>query len=124
VSLLVLDTSAIKAFAAGSIDVGEPIAEVHSDGGRVVVPVVCLIEAARQVGDDMPHVLVDNPACEVAALIEELWAAVTAGVRILGRLDLAVALLTATMGDGYVLTAEPESYGEIGEDSVIPIDDK
>ncbi len=52
-SLLVLDTSAIKAFAAGSIDVGEPIAEVHSDGGRVVVPVVCLIEAARQVGDDM-----------------------------------------------------------------------
>ncbi len=54
-------------------------------------------------------------------LTEELWAA---GVRILGRLDLAVALLAATTGDGYVLTAEPESYGDIGEDSVIPIDDK
>ena len=123
-SLLVLDTSAIKAFAAGSVDVGEPIAEVHSDGGRVVVPVVCLIEAARQVGDDMPRLLVDHPACEVAPLTEELWTAVTAGVRILGRLELAVSLLSATMGDGYVLTAEPEAYGHIGEDSVIPIDGK
>jgi hypothetical protein len=95
VSLLVLDTSAI---AAGSIDVGEPIAKVHSYGGWVVVPVVCLIEAARQIGDDMPRVLIDNPACKVSPLTEELWAAVTAGVRILGRLDLAVALLSATMG--------------------------
>jgi hypothetical protein len=43
-------------------------------------------------------------------------------VRILGRLDLAVALLSATTGDGYVLTAEPESYGAIGEDPVLPID--
>jgi hypothetical protein len=105
VSLPVLDTSAIKAFAAGSIDAGEPILEVHSAGGRVVLPVVCLIEAARrvvlpvlclieaarQVGDDMPCLLVDHPTCEVAPLTEELWAAVTAGTRILGRLDLAVA---------------------------------
>jgi len=28
------------------MDVGEPIAEVRDEGGRVVVPVVCLIEAA------------------------------------------------------------------------------
>jgi hypothetical protein len=54
-------------------------------------------------------------------LTVELWPAVTAGVRILGRLDLALALLAATMGDGYVLTSEPESYGDIGEDSVIGI---
>jgi len=121
VSLLVLDTSAIKAFAAGSVDVGEPIAEVHADGGRVVVPVVCLIEAAGQVGDDMPRVLVDHPACDVLPLTVELWSAVTAGVRILGRLDLAVSLLAATMGNGYVLTAEPEAYGDIGDDSVIAI---
>jgi hypothetical protein len=121
VSLLVLDTSAIKAFAAGSVDVGEPIVEVHADGGRVVIPVVCLIEAARYVGDDMPRVLVDHPACEVAPLTVELWRTATAGVRILGRLDLAVALLLATMANGYVLTAEPDAYGDIGEDSVIAI---
>jgi hypothetical protein len=121
VSLLVLDTSAIKAFAAGSVDVGEPIVEVHADGGRVVIPIVCLIEAARHVGDDMPRLLVDHPACEALPLTAELWPAVTAGVRILGRLDLAFALLVATTGNGYVLTAEPEAYGEIGENSVIAI---
>jgi hypothetical protein len=50
VSLLVLDTSAIKAFAAGSVDVGEAIAEVRAEGGRVLIPIVCLIEAARHEG--------------------------------------------------------------------------
>jgi len=60
VSLLVLDTSAVIAFSAGSVDVGEPIAEVHSEGGRVLVPVVCLMKAARQVGDDMPQLLAER----------------------------------------------------------------
>ena len=120
-SLLVLDTSAITAFAAGSVNVGEPIAEVHDEGGRVVVPVVCLIEAARQVGGDMPRLLVDNPACEVGSLVGDRWAVVAAGARVLGRLDLASAFLTATVGDGYILTAEPDAHGEPGEDLVIPV---
>jgi hypothetical protein len=53
VSALVLDTSAIVAYAGGSVDVGEPMAEVGDAGGVVVVPVVCLVEAARKVDDDM-----------------------------------------------------------------------
>ncbi len=121
-SLLILDTSAVVAFAAGSVDVGEPIVEVHDEGGRVLLPVVCLIEAARQVGDEMPALLADHPACEVLSLAARLWPAVTAGFRVLGRLDLSVALLAATMGNGYVLTSEPESYGDLGEDSVIRIE--
>lgn len=120
-SLLVLDRSAIVAYAAGSVHVGEPISEVYADGGRVLVPVVCLIEAAREVGDEMPRLLVVHPACTVADLAGELWPALAAGTRVLGRLDLAVALLAATAGGGYVLTAEPEAYGDLGEDSVIPI---
>lgn len=120
-SLLVLDTSAVVAFAAGSVDVGEPISEVYDEGGRVVVPVVCLIEAARQVGEDMLRVLVEHPACEVTPLTAESWAVVTAGTRVLGRLDLAAALLAATSWDGYVLTGEPEAYGDLGEDSVISL---
>jgi len=121
VSLLVLDTSAIMAYAASSIDVGEPISEAHSEGGRVAIPVVCLIEAARQIGDDMPQLLVAHPAVSVEPLTIDQWQAVTAGARVLGRLDLAVAFLTATADEGYILTAEPDSYGELGEDSVIPI---
>jgi hypothetical protein len=75
VSLLILDTSAVVAFAVGSVDVGEPIVEVHDEGGRVLLPVVCLIEAARQVGDEMPGLLADHPACEVSPLTAELWPA-------------------------------------------------
>jgi hypothetical protein len=121
VSLLVLDTSAIVAYAAGSVDVGEPIAEVHSEGGQAVIPIVCLIEAARQVGDDMPQLLIGHPAVAVEPLVVAHWPAVTAGLRVLGRLDLASAFLTATAGDGYILTSEPDAYGDLGGDTVIAI---
>jgi hypothetical protein len=61
----------------------------------------------------MPRVLIDHPACDLSPLTSGQWQAVTAGVRILGRLDLAVALLAATTGESYVLTREPEAYGAI-----------
>lgn len=118
-SLLVLDTSAIIAFAAGSVDVGETISEVHADSGHVVLPVVCLVDAARRADEQMLRVLADHPVCEVPPLPGHLWLALAAGTRILGRLDLALALMIATTGDGYVLTSEPESYGSLGEDSII-----
>jgi len=121
VTLLVLDRSAIVAYAAGSVHVGEPIAEVHSEGGRIVVPVVCLIEAAREVGDEMPRVLLRHPACALPPVTVEMWPALAAGTRRLGRLDLAAALYLAATGEGYVLTAEPGAYGDLGEGSVIPI---
>ena len=43
----------------------------------------------------------------------DVWPALAAGTRILGRFDLAAALLAATTGEGYVLTGEPESYGDL-----------
>jgi hypothetical protein len=51
---LVLDTSALVAYAAGSVDVGEPVIEVHNEGGRAIIPFACLVEAAQQCidGDD------------------------------------------------------------------------
>jgi hypothetical protein len=122
VSLLVLDTSAVVAFAAGSVDAGEPIAEVYDEGGRVIVPVLCLIEAASQVGDDLPRMLAEHPVCEVLSLAAQSWPVVTAGARVLGRVDLSAALLAATTGEGYVLTGEPEAYGDLGGDSVIAIE--
>jgi hypothetical protein len=80
-----------------------------------------LIEAAREVGDEMPRVLLRHPACSVAPVTEEMWSALAMGTRLLGRLDLAVALYVATTGEGYVLTAEPDAYGDLGEGTVIPI---
>ncbi len=118
-SCLVLDTSAIVAYAAGSLDVGEPISEVQASGDPVIVPIVCLVEAARQTSEEMLRILVDHPACEVAPMTVENWSALAAGTRILGRLDLAEALLLATTNEGWVLTGEPGAYGSLGEDSII-----
>ena len=42
-----------------------------SGGGVVLVPVVCLVEAARRVDLRMLEVLVDNPVCELAPLTGE-----------------------------------------------------
>jgi hypothetical protein len=121
VSLLVLDTSAIVAYARGSVDVGEPIAEVSDAGGVVLLPVVCLVEAARRVDDHMLHLLTDHPACEVDPVTADGWPMAAATTRVLGRLDLAVALIAAATGGGFVLTAEPDAYGPLGEDVVIPL---
>jgi hypothetical protein len=74
------------------VHVGEPIAEVHSEGGQIVIPVVCLIEAAREVGDEMPRLLLRHPSSTVPPVTVEMWRALAAGTRRLGRLDLAAAL--------------------------------
>jgi hypothetical protein len=51
----------------------------------------------------------------------ERWVAVASGIRVLDRLDLAVALLEASTRRGFLLTGEPDAYGDPGADYVIPI---
>jgi hypothetical protein len=70
---IILDTSAVLAYASGSIHVGE-----------------------------------------VIALLAGL-------ARALGRSDLASALLAARDERAYILTAEPEAYGEPGREIAIRI---
>jgi hypothetical protein len=48
-----LDRSAIVAHTVGSMNVGEPIAEVHSEGGQIVIPVTCPIEAEPSAYGDL-----------------------------------------------------------------------
>src|SRR2546423_5139553 len=66
---LVLDTSAIRDYAAGSTHVGEPISEVHDEGGQVAVPVVCLAEAARHADDHMLSLLAQHQATTLVPLL-------------------------------------------------------
>lgn len=95
--------------------------EPAAEGGQIVVPVVCLVKAASEVGDEMPRLLLlRHPQCTVPPVAVEMWPALAAGTRRLGRLDLAAALYLATTGEGYVLTPEPDAYGDLGEDTVIP----
>ena len=118
---LVLDTSAIMAYAAASIHVGETIAEVVDEGGRIGAPAVCLAEAARLIGEHLlagVTLLTRHPACVVLPTLAEDWQALAAWTRVLGRVDLAVALVEAAdRPAGYVLSTERAAYG--GDD--IPV---
>jgi hypothetical protein len=53
----VLDTSAVLAYAAGSIHVGETIGEIADENAGFAVPVVCLLAAADRVAEDQQPML-------------------------------------------------------------------
>jgi len=117
---IVLDTSAVMAYAKGSENVGEVLIEVTDEGGAFAVPVVCLLEGSKSAPEANVRLLTSNPACRVLPLLSEDWPRLLAGVRLLSRLDLATALYAAGR-EGYVLTGEPDAYGEIGGQAVIEI---
>jgi hypothetical protein len=118
---VVLDTSAVIAYAHGSLNVGEVIVEVTEEHGSFAVPAVCLVQAANAVADAQLRLLTAHRACRVLSLLAEDWPPLVAAMRVLRRLDLAAALYTARQADGYVLTAEPRAYGDDGGQAVIPI---
>lgn len=121
---LVLDTSAIIAYAHTSIHVGETIAEVADEDGRFAVPVVCLAEAGRRLlGAEDPRLrlLVQHPHAAVTGVPDDEWELLTEWAVALGRVDLAAAMVEATANGAYVLTAEPEAYGDQKDGPVIPI---
>ena len=114
---LVLDTSAVLAYAAGSFDLGETMTEVIDEGARFAVPALCLAEAARQVDDDQAPtlaLLATHTAAVVVPLAAEDWQPVGAAATLLGSTDRAVALLSALRVDGYVATTEPQRYDPDG----------
>ncbi|MEE6259929.1 hypothetical protein [Plantactinospora sonchi] len=121
---LVLDTSAIIAYANTSIAVGETIAEVVDEGGRFAVPVACLAEASRLVPEDRAAgvlLLVEHPCAYVTPIGATDWQVLAEWTRILGRLDAASALIEAIDWTAYVLTGEPKVYGSPDEMPIIPI---
>ena len=120
---LVLDTSAVVAFADHrAIHVGELVTELEDDDAAgFAVPVICLVEAAGLgVADEMLDVLVHRDTCQVIPVRQRDRQALARERRLLGRLDLAAAMLAATDAGAYILTAEPESYGT--DVPVIPIE--
>ncbi|MBF9134994.1 hypothetical protein I0C86_39640 [Plantactinospora sp. S1510] len=121
---VVLDTTAITAYAGASIAVGEAITMVGEEDAVVALPVACLAEAYRQVPDDqLPTVslLAGHPSVVVVDTNPDDWLALAGLARDLGQVDAAAALLLAVDSDGYVLTAQPDAYGNPDELPVIPI---
>jgi hypothetical protein len=113
---LVLDTTAILAYAGASIHVGETIAEVVDEGGQFGVPTICLAEASRLIPDKLAegiNLLVRHTQCVVLSALAEDWTALVAWTRIVGRVDLAAALIEATDRSAcWVISGEAELYGD------------
>lgn len=121
---IILDTSAILAYATGSIHVGEVVAEVADEPAAFALPLPCLIEAARQVSPaHLPGVYLLEAHRHGAILADrpERWRSIAGLARVLGRADLAAALLAAQDHGAHILTGEPGAYGEPGRHVVIEI---
>jgi hypothetical protein len=116
---LVLDTSAVVAYTHQSINIGEPISEVHDGGGQVLIPIVCLLEATRTADQHLLGLLLAHPAVTVEPLPADQWPALAHALTTLKRLDLTTALHTADRVGGYVLTTEPQAYGDDGGSLII-----
>src|SRR6266705_3888486 len=116
---LVLDSSAVLAYAAGSIHVGETIAEVVEEGARFGACVVALAEASRLVRDEEAigvPLLARHTRFEPLPAMSEDWTRIAWWSRALGSVDRAAALVEALDRDAYVVTAEPAAYGLKGVD--------
>ena len=111
---LVLDTSAVLAYAAGSIDLGQTIAEVVDEGGRFAASAVCLAEGVRLVDEDRTlgvPLLTRHPRFVPLPVLAEDWDRLGYWAKELGRIDRAAAVIEVLdRSDGYLVTAEPRRY--------------
>ncbi|WP_232323476.1 hypothetical protein [Catenuloplanes japonicus] len=121
---MVLDTSAIVAYTRGSVAVGEILSELADEGAVAGLPVLCLVEARPSVVDtDLLDLLVIHDRTEVLGLAADDWQALIAATELVGRLDIASAVLAADEHeDATIMTARPSWYGGLdGGGPVLPI---
>lgn len=113
---LALDSTAVAAYAAGSEDVGEVLRELADEGVRFAVPALCVVEGAGLLPDKvwpLLDVLTGLPHAVTVPLEAEDWRRVAAATQLLGGMGRACAALLYASGHvDYVLTCEPEAYGD------------
>lgn len=122
---LVLDTSAVAAFVAGSMAVGELIAEIDLEDGAVIVPLACLVEAAATLADAGPwlHILVNHRATVVLAEDPAEWGMLAAVRSMLGAYEPSAAAWLALGAGVDVLTRHPAIYEPLGGGLTLPFTD-
>jgi hypothetical protein len=123
---LVLDTSAVAAWARGSVSVGELLAEIDLEYGAVIIPLPCLIEAAANLvdGKDLLDLLVEHTASVVLADDPGDWRMLAGVLAVVGNHALASAAWNALDLGVDVLTRHPGRYaGLAGGGMVLPFDD-
>jgi hypothetical protein len=121
---LVLDSSAMAAFAVGSVSVGELIMLVDEESQFVALPAAALAQAFARTGADdraVLRMLVRGPRSVVAPLDAE----VTENVGLVARrsdLATAHAAVIATDMSAVLVTAEPDAFaGLVAKEMIIEI---
>ncbi|MER7280471.1 hypothetical protein ABT369_39140 [Dactylosporangium sp. NPDC000244] len=113
---LVLDTSAVLAYVAGSTGLGELLGEVTEEKHRFAVPALCLVEAGVRLDEaswPMLDVLAQHPAAVVVGLDAADWKAHASAAALFGSPGAGAAALLVAHGEvWYVATREPELYGD------------
>jgi hypothetical protein len=118
----VLDPSAVAAYAAGSVHVGELLTEFADEKITFAVPVACLIDAMTAGADvRMLDLLLEHPWAQTVYLDND-WSRIGAAASLVGGHGRAVSVLLQLAGQaGYVATCDPDVYGEGFK--TIPIED-
>ncbi|MBM0237400.1 hypothetical protein JNW88_09980 [Micromonospora sp. ATA32] len=122
---LVLDRSALLAYLAGSVHVGEPLHEVITDGVRFAVTAVTAAETLAVVDDPKDraalHRLLALDSCAMVPTPGGSWQELAYWRRFTGRADLASTVIACLDHDAPILTGEPR-YGD-GDLPVIHLPD-
>ncbi|GAA4606738.1 hypothetical protein BJY16_005980 [Actinoplanes octamycinicus] len=119
---LVLDTSAITAWVRGSMAVGETLAEINDEGGAVVIPLPCLVEAGYQtamIERERLDLLLAHPATFLVEDDAEDWEALVALRALTGRADCASAAMLALDLGVDVMTGDPSAYKGVADGRIV-----
>jgi hypothetical protein len=121
----ILDTSAIVRFVDGgdrAIHVGEVPIQV-ADDGVAGLPVLCMAQAARLVGNrsaDRFQILQDHPSTRLVTGPAD-WRALVALVGLVGRWDAAMAAVLAIDFEAALLSTDREVYAALDPYLVIEV---
>jgi len=116
---LVLDTSAVIAYARSSEHVGETLTQVLENEAAFTAPATVLALAATRAELALVDLLTKHQAFQPVELEWTRWPALAASLGLLRRPDAAEALLLALDFDCHVLSGEAELYAPLGDDPPI-----
>ena len=115
---LILDRSALRAYAAGSMHVAEPVHEVTEDGVRFGIPSVVAAETLATTTDTTERALLqalfEREACAMLSTRGDDWLELSYWRERTGHLDCATALLAALEHEASLLTSDLKAYGDDG----------
>lgn len=113
---LVLDATAIAAYARGSVAVGEILIEVDAEHGAVVIPLSCLVEAAHATAmleRDRIGMLLGHDATFLVSDDPEDWVALAELRSLVDRADRASAALISLEYKVDVMTRDARWYSQV-----------